>query len=96
MVIDVGGALKASDAKKLIREIVASGTIFFSDHARTEMAKDDIDENDVTNVLRGGKVLEGEWENGSWRYRVETPKFCVVVAFRTETMLVVVTAWRKR
>ncbi len=58
------------------------------------MAKDGLAEIDVVNVLRGGVVEPGEWENGSWRYRVRTSRIAVVAAFRSETMLVVVTAWR--
>lgn len=33
-------------------------------------------------------------ENGSWRYRVRTARMAVIVAFRSETALRVVTAWR--
>jgi hypothetical protein len=49
---------------------------------------------DCTTVLRGGVVEPGELERGSWRYRVKTNTMCVVVAFRSEMELVVVTAWR--
>ena len=49
---------------------------------------------DAINVLRGGIVEPGEFENGSWRYRVRTQRMYVVVAFRSETELRVVTAWR--
>ncbi len=49
---------------------------------------------DCLNVLRGGIVGAAEWEHGSWRYPVSTPRgYTVVVAFRGETLLVVVTAW---
>ena len=49
---------------------------------------------DCENVLRGGVVRQGEYEHGTWRYRVETNKTTVVIAFRSEQELVVVTAWR--
>jgi hypothetical protein len=58
------------------------------------VAKDDLSNVDVTNVLRGGVVEPPEFENGSWRYRVRTLKIAVIVAFRTESELRVVTAWR--
>lgn len=58
------------------------------------MAKDNISTVDATNVLRGGVVEPAEFENGSWRYRVRTNLLCVVVAFRSDKELVVVTAWR--
>ena len=59
-----------------------------------EMAKNDLTTIDVTNMLRGGVVYAAEFENGSWRYRVRTSKMAVVVAFRSESELRVVTAWR--
>jgi hypothetical protein len=49
---------------------------------------------DCLNVLRAGVVGPAERETGSWRDPVSTPRgFTVVVAFRGETSLVVVTAW---
>jgi hypothetical protein len=58
------------------------------------MKKDNLVEIDVVNVLRGGVVQPGEWEMGSWRYQVRTSRMVAVIAFRSESMLVVVTAWR--
>jgi hypothetical protein len=71
------------------------------------MDKDNLTDLDAANVLRGGIVREAEWENGSWRRRVETPKMVFAVAFDPEpeampadgddlgdTELVVVTGWR--
>jgi hypothetical protein len=49
---------------------------------------------DVVNVLRGGVVEPGEHDKGSWRYRVHTIRIWVVVAFNSESELVIVTAWR--
>jgi hypothetical protein len=46
---------------------------------------------DAVNMLRGGIVEPGEFENGSWLYRVRTARMCVVVA-----ELRIVTAWRFR
>lgn len=93
---DVRGQLRATEAKKLIREVLAGGhEVVFTRHALEELEKDGLTTGDVLNVLRGGVVREGEWENGTWRYRVETPRIAVVVEFDTETRLVVVTAWRK-
>jgi hypothetical protein len=58
------------------------------------MEKDALSEIDITNVLRGGVVDPAEFETGSWRYRVRTQRIAVVIAFRSEESLVVVTAWR--
>jgi len=104
--------LKAPDAKKLIRRLLDEG-IFVppgaGSHARREMEKDGLTDLDAVNVLRGGIVREGEWENGSWRYRLETSRMVVVVAFDPEVdlplrddepvddlELVVVTGWRSK
>ena len=55
-----------------------------------------MDTSDCINILRGGKVKEGEYENGSWWYKVETPKMAVVVTFIDENELMIVTAWREK
>ncbi len=62
--------------------------------AVSPMAKDDLSAVDVTNVLRGGVIDPAEFENGSWRYRSRTARIAVIVAFRSDTELRVVTAWR--
>lgn len=90
------GQLDARVVKPLLRQILETGTVGFSDHALDEMRKDRLTTVDCVNVLRGGVVEQGELERGSWRYRVRTNVICVVVAFRSETHLVVVTAWRIR
>jgi len=60
------------------------------------MAKDDLNMVDCVNVLRGGVVEQPEFEHGTWRYRVRTNRIVVVAAFRSATVLTVVTAWRIR
>ena len=81
-------------AKRLIREILRAGRFIYSRHAKDELLADDLTTVDCENVLRGGVVRPGEFEHGSWRYRVETSQITVVVVFRSEHELVVVTAWR--
>lgn len=83
-------------AKRLLREILRAGRLTYSSHAKQELLADEITTLDVVNVLRGGVVRPGEFEHGSWRYRVETQRIAVVVAFRSELHLVVITAWRRR
>ena len=73
---------------------MSTGTVRFSGHALVEMKKDCLTTIDCVNVLRGGVVEPAEFENGSWRYRVRTSMMYVVVAFRSEEALVVITAWR--
>jgi hypothetical protein len=102
--------LKATDARKLIRRLLDEGKFVSpgeGTHARKEMDKDGLSDVDAVNVLRGGVVREAEWENGSWRHRVETPKMVFVATFDPEievmpsddddlgeTELVLVTGWR--
>lgn len=88
--------LSPPEARRLIREILDRGAVVFSRYAEEEMTKDNLTMVDVTNVLRGGVVDPGEFENGSWRYRVRTARIAVIVSFRSETELRVVTAWRIR
>lgn len=48
------------------------------------------------NILRAGVVQPPDFEKGTWRYRVQTNRMAVVVAFRSSQELVVVTAWREK
>ena len=84
------------EAKKRIRSILDAGVVVPSGHALEEMEKDALTMVDCINVLRGGWVEPAECERGSWRYRVRTARICVVVAFRSESRLAIVTAWRER
>jgi hypothetical protein len=101
--------LRAPEARKYIRRLLEEGIFVVRDHARREMKKDNLNDSDAINIVRGGVVREPEWENGSWRYHVDTPRMCFVVAFDpepdalpdekadlSEVELVVVTAWRIR
>lgn len=86
--------LTPAEAKALIRQIVANGTVAYSTHCKDQMRARNVTMLDVQNVLLGGIVDPAENENGSWRYRVRTMKFIVVVAFRSETSIVLVTTMR--
>lgn len=93
---DSGLHVDAAVARKLLREILASGTLTFSRHARQEMGKDGLTTPDIVSVLRSGSVEPSELEHGSWRHRVKTNTICVVVVLVSEREAVVVTAWRIR
>lgn len=86
--------LDAFRVKTLLRAVIETGRVVFSRHALKEMEADDLTTGDALNVLRAGAVEPGEFENGSWRYRLWTPRMTFVVAFRSETEVVIVTAWR--
>lgn len=81
-------------ARRLIRNILSDGVVRFSSHALDEMYKDELTTPDVLNILRSGVVEAPELERGTWRYRVRGRAAYVVVAFRSELSLVVITAWR--
>jgi hypothetical protein len=83
-------------ARKLLREILAAGRLWYSGHAKAEMARDTLTTVDLENVLRAGVVEPCEFEHGSWRHRVKTNRICVVVVLLSETEAVVVTTWRIR
>src|SRR4051794_35150965 len=88
--------LRPTEAKRLLRVILAAGEVVFTGHALNEMEHDGISQADVIGVLRGGIVEPAEFEKGSWRYRVRAGKVYVVASFRSETVAAVVTAWRVR
>lgn len=90
--------LKPTVAKKLIQTILDTKDVVIptGGHADEAMKDDNLIVGDIINVLRGGVVEEGELVKGSWRYRVRTNKIVVVVCFRSETELRVVTCWRKK
>ena len=89
--------LSPDAATKLIKEIIRDGDVSRSDHFIEELAKDGLSIGDCLNVLRAGKVFEpADLERGTWRYRVHTNLICVVVAFRSDTELRLITTWRKR
>ena len=88
--------LREAEAHRVIRSIIEDGEVEFWGHALKEMAEDGLSQVDVLNVLRGGWPDPGEFEGGAWRYRVHTPKICVVVQLWSEENLAVVTAWRKK
>lgn len=104
--------LRATEARKLIRRLLDEGKFVSPGartHARQEMDKDGLTDLDAVNVLRGGAVREAEFENGSWRHRVETPRMVFVAVFDPEpermpaegddlgdVELVLVTGWRIR
>jgi len=84
-------------ARALIRSILREGQVARSQHAADEMLADGLTLVDCVNVLGAGAVTEpADFINGSWRYRVSTRRITVVVAFRSEQELVIVTTWRNK
>lgn len=92
--------MNRQEARKLVSRIMTAKqyNVVFSGHARGELLKDNLTTGDAINILKSpdAKIrLEGEIEKGTCRYRLETEKICLVVAFESATKLIVVTGWRK-
>ena len=88
-------------ARKLVAEIVARFPehVSFSRHSIEELKKDGLTTVDAWNVLKGTAKIhqDGEFENGSYRYRLETNFILLVVVFWPDGKgIVVITAWDKR
>ncbi len=94
--------LSRTEAKKHISKIMSQhpGNVRFSRHAIQELKNDDLTTTDALNVLKSHDAKinqDGEWENGNYRYRLETSNLTVVVGFWNDgTGLNLVTAWDKR
>lgn len=98
--------LRATEAKKLVRHILEDGEVEHVGHVLRAMADDKLTLVDVENILRAGICREAEFENGEWRYHIDTTKIVVVFSFRPEptvekaedvdpttTKVTVVTVW---
>ncbi len=61
------------------------------------MAIDLTSKIDVTSRMSPAQArkifVDAEFENGSFRYRVQTKKITVVVAFKKPNHVVIITAW---
>jgi hypothetical protein len=89
--------LSPDAATALIHTITRTGQVAFSQHAIDEMRADDLTLVDCVNVLRAGAVRQpADLIHETWRYRIQTNRITVVIAFRSEHELVIVTAWRHK
>ena len=94
--------LSRNEARKRINEIVTNwpSNLKVSRHAEEELSSERLASSDAVNLLKSpaAKILdEGELENGSWRYRLQTANLMLVVAFWPNGQgLTVVTGWDKR
>ncbi len=96
-IIDVKSIISSGQARKVLAEILNHNPnlISFTKHARIQMKERNLKSGDVLNVLKVGKIFsDPEFENGSFRYRVQTKKMTVVVVFKNPHHVVVITAWR--
>ncbi len=95
--IDVTSRLNPLQARKLLSEILnaGAGNIYISRHGYKQIKSRDLELGDIFNVLKVGQIHSSpEFCNGSWRYRVQTRKITVVIAFMGLGLVAMVTAWR--
>lgn len=64
--------LSDSDAQAVIRDIVAGGTIIYSDHVKESMKKRSYSMHDVEYILRRGQITKKEFDkkHNNWAYVV--------------------------
>lgn len=96
-IIDIISRLEKAQARKLLAEFFNSNpnNVSFTKHALEQMQKRDLMSGDILNVLRAGNIHnDPEFENGSWRYQIETRKITVVFAFNSPNKIRIITAWR--
>ena len=87
--------LDQARARQLAATILEEGFYTFSHHAEVRMKQRSMEHLDCVNVIRGGRVTSIDFEEGTWRYRFETPRMGVAIAFASEDELVVVSCWRR-
>lgn len=92
--------MSKTEARKKIAAIMngASPRVVFTRHAEEEMLNDYLSSADVVNVLKSPNSRitdEPEFKNGTFRYRLKTTVYCVVVAFQYDAKgLIVVTVFK--
>jgi hypothetical protein len=91
-------AAPACNRQKAGKASLGRRAVIIGSHAAEEMAKDSMTDADIGNVINGGTAREGELRSNTWRYKIETRRFVVVVAFhRPDTpseAVAIVTTWR--
>lgn len=94
---DIISRLEKTQFRKSLAEFFNTNpnNVSFTKHAQEQMLKRDIMSGDILNVLRAGNIHnDPEFENGSWRYQIETKKITVVFAFNSPNKIRIITAWR--
>lgn len=97
--IDIKSRPDRNQARKILSQILnerADIRISFSKHCREELKNDCLTTVDVFNVLKAGFIkTDPEEVKGTYRYRVETERIVVIIAFLEPDWIRCITAWRK-
>ena len=92
----VPGPLAPDGATELVRCIVRDGVVAFSDRALSTLRSQGLTTADCHNVLRWGTSDPASSHGGAWHYRLHTASAFVVVAFRSDVEMVVMSAGKKK
>lgn len=97
--LDVTSRLHSGQTRKWLSDVLNAGgikVVKFSKHCREEMRNDSLIPTDVYGVLKFGQIYNyPEFENGSYRYRVEKQGIVAVVVFQETNLVHCITTWRK-
>jgi len=91
--------MSRNEARKLIARLALSESVTFVSHAFDRMKERNVSLQDAWNVLESPDSFihgDGEFENGSYRYRLCTNRIQAVLSFNSDgTRLIVVTVIRR-
>ena len=90
------GPLAPDRATELVRCIVRNGAVAFGDRALSSLRSQGLTTADCHNVLRWGTSDPASSHDGAWYYRLHTANAFVVVAFRSDLEIVVMSAGKKK
>ena len=96
--VDLESRLNTFQARKLLSELLATNPNCFSygSHFKERLLERKMIMGDIINVLHRGQILgDAEYENQQWRYRVQTLKMTVVIAFINPSHVRLITCWRE-
>ena len=93
----MSGGLDPFNAKKLLRRLQEAGNLRLTRAAEEELRRSALCVVDCINVIRCGAVAPPEWERGTWRYSIRTPRMTVLVELDEEAeMFTIITARRNQ
>ena len=98
MEFDQAREIPDHEAKSIIREIVRSGTLILSRHAKERMAERGYTLHDVVHILLHGEIVKKEYKEKTqnWSYRMqgcdlENDEGVIVVAIIKRMSAIVIT-----
>ena len=97
--IDITSRLSKERARKVLLELRSSperSIVSFTSYCKKRMKQRNLTTVDIYNVLKKGSIYnDPEYENGAYRYRVETRKIVVMIEFTNPNIIRCITTWRE-